>query len=58
MLQDYKWKYSRCGINTHTIHSLHISTEREMKEISHLSADQIRILVGFLINLYKTMNNL
>ena len=38
-------------MNNYTIHSLYISIEGEMKDISHLSADQIRVLVGVPINL-------
>ena len=36
---------------SHTAHSLHVSVDGEQKEISQLSADKTRVLVGVPINL-------
>ena len=50
-LQDYRWKQGRCEMVCETSHRLHIDVDGQQQEVTHLSADQTRILVGAPINL-------
>ena len=50
-LKDYEWKDGKHIIINRAAHSLHASVDGEKKEISQLSADKRRVLVGVPINL-------